>query len=100
MRRTEPDASLTLDSDAIPRAAEALMNLNRRHHVCVFWMEDDICTVCWAHAGDVIRAAEGLRLCGRCNGGGMIAPGDCCPECGGHGLAVAAEPTQPDPQTS
>lgn len=33
-----------------------------------------------------------VPFCERCNGGGLIAPGNCCPECGGGGyIGIAAE---------
>lgn len=36
----------------------------------------------------VAEAADEVWRCKRCNGGGMIAPGDCCQTCAGDGLRV------------
>ncbi len=91
----ETDESLTLDTAALTRAAEALgaaIDGGYRSHFCAEWDEGDGCTICWATAADVLRAAEGLKCCSRCNGGGMVAPGDCCDLCGGHGLEEIEEP--------
>lgn len=86
----ETHDSLTLDVDARERATEALsaaIDGGWRNHFCAEWMVDDGCEICWDIAAQVVRAAEGLRLCTRCNGGGTVGPeGDCCPECGGDGL--------------
>ncbi len=91
--QVDPSESLTLDPAARERATRALSTELRAHtHHCDKYEEDGVCTVCWALAADVVRAAEGLQLCGRCNGGGMVAPGACCPICGGDGL----EPTDAD----
>jgi hypothetical protein len=88
---TETSESLTLDVAARERATKALREAfehGHRTHYCAEWDEGDGCTICWSVAAGVIRAAEGLRECRRCNGGGMVAPGDCCPECGGDGLEI------------
>ena len=94
---TGPEDSLTLDVAARERATEALGNAiehGYRNHWCAEWMEDGVCTVCWEIAADVVRAAEGLRMCSRCKGQGVVDGGygtvSCCPECGGNGLEVAA----------
>lgn len=93
MSLTDTSESLTLDVEARTRAADALgaaIDGGYRNHFCAEWQEDGTCTICWDIAADVIRAAEGLRKCSRCNGGGMVGPeGDCCPMCGGDGLEVA-----------
>ena len=34
----------------------------------------------------IADAAKALIVCDRCNGGGLIAPGDCCQTCGGDGM--------------
>lgn len=88
----DPSESLTLDDEARTRAADALtMPGNGRNHTCGDYDDGDGCEICWALAGDIIRAAEGLRLCLCCNGMGMIGPeGDWCPTCGGNGLEVVA----------
>lgn len=81
--------SLTLRYEAGTRAAHALAEALKDgcgRHSCAEWQEDGVCRVCWDIAAEVIRAAEGLRLCSRCRGGGRVPPGDCCPECGGNGL--------------
>lgn len=36
----------------------------------------------------VVDEADKVWRCLRCNGGGMVAPGDCCPTCAGDGLRV------------
>jgi hypothetical protein len=88
----ETSESLTLDMDARTRAADAFgmaIEYGYRNHYCAEWNEGDGCTICWEHAADVIRAAEGLRCCSRCKGGGEVDGGGasaCCPECGGNGL--------------
>jgi hypothetical protein len=82
----ETNESLTLDDAALSRATEALSAANSDKHFCSEWQEDGVCRICWNVAAEVIRAAEGLRCCSRCNGGAMVAPGDCCPQCGGNGL--------------
>lgn len=84
--------SLTLDTEALSRAALALSGpaSNGRNHHCEGYDTGDGCTICWALAADVIRAAEGLRVCSRCNGGALVAPGACCPQCGGDGLEAIA----------
>lgn len=33
----------------------------------------------------LMRWRHGNVKCRRCAGGGMVAPGDCCPSCGGSG---------------
>jgi hypothetical protein len=86
---TETAESLTLDDGAMTRAADALgqaFKRGYRPHWCDEWDDGDGCELCWAAAADVIRAAEGLSKCSDCNGGGVVAPGDSCPECGGDGL--------------
>jgi hypothetical protein len=91
---TEPWESLTLDIEAHARAAAALSDAfeqGHQTHWCAEWEEGDGCTICWDIAADILRAAEGLRKCSRCRGGGMVAPGAECPECAGTGVeAVAA----------
>lgn len=86
----EPSESLTLDTDARDRATAALQEAfeyGHRSHWCAEWDDGDGCELCWENAAAVIRAAEGLRKCKRCNGRGTVGPeGDCCPECGGNGL--------------
>lgn len=88
--------SLTLDSEALERAANMLgtqLDGGDRRHFCAEWQEDDGCTICWAIAAEVLRAAEGLRKCSRCNGMGMVgSEGDCCPQCGGDGLELISPP--------
>lgn len=94
-RCVDTGESLTLDSAALTRAAEALgaaTERGYRGHFCAEWDEGDGCTICWSTAAAVLRAAEGLKECPRCGGGGMVAPGDCCPDCGGNGLAALTEP--------
>jgi hypothetical protein len=99
----EPESSLTLDMDARARAMEALSDaIEQGHqpHFCVEWDEGDGCSICWQIAADVIRAAEGLRCCLRCNGAGIVDGGgaaSCCPECGGNGLEplTASAPREP-----
>jgi len=89
----EPEESLTLDPDAIERAHDALRSAHEdgyRSHWCAEWLEDGVCTICWANAVDILLAAEGLRACPTCNGGGLVAPASCCPDCGGNGVGVAA----------
>lgn len=89
MAATEPDQSLTLDVDALTRGADALSHaIEHGHpgHYCAEWIEDGQCAICWEIAAEVLRAAEGLRKCGNCNGGAIVAPGGCCPSCGGNGL--------------
>lgn len=93
MTEREPSESLTLDVPARQRATEALqqaLDYGYRTHYCAEWDEDGACTICWDIAARVVRAAEGLRECARCSGGGMVAPGACCPECGGDGLEPLA----------
>jgi hypothetical protein len=94
---TDTSESLTLDDEARTRAAEALgeaLEYGYRGHYCAEHGRDGTvdggCEICWEVAAIVIRAAEDLRNCSRCSGGGMVAPGDCCPECGGDGLEVMA----------
>jgi hypothetical protein len=90
----EPDESLTLDVAARERATAALREAFQdgyRTHDCAEWIVDGTCEICWDVAACVVRAAEGLRNCSRCNGMGTVGPeGDCCPACGGNGL----EPTE------
>jgi hypothetical protein len=89
----ETENSLTLDTDACTRAQEALsreLDGGWNGHFCTEWTDgDDGCEVCWRMALAVLRAAEGLRLCKRCNGLGDVgseAGAVCCDECGGNGL--------------
>ena len=85
----ETENSLVLDQEAIDRAHKALRDAHEegyRSHWCAEWLEDGVCTICWANAIDVILAAEGLRFCSTCKGGGMVPPASCCPDCGGNGL--------------
>lgn len=84
--------SLTLDTEAVERARQALQDafeFGYRSHYCAEWTEDDGCTICWSIAGDILRAAEGLQCCSLCNGTGRPGPeGDACSECGGNGLEI------------
>lgn len=87
----EPENSLTLDTDALTRAANALSGaISGRRHDCDEHNDGDgCCRVCWEIAAEIIRAAEGLHMCPRCNGMGNVDGGgaaSCCPECGGDGL--------------
>ena len=93
MAAIEPEESLTLDDAAMTRAAEALglaIEHGHSNHYCAEWSGQegvtDGCEICWDIAADIVRAAEGLRKCPRCNGMGKVEPGDCCPSCGGDGL--------------
>lgn len=92
MMSVEPEESLTLDVDARTRAAAVLRNVledpDTRRHRCKEWEEDGECRICWEITRDVLLAAENLRSCSTCNGGGLVAPGSCCPECGGLGLEM------------
>lgn len=95
---TEPENSLTLDMDARARAAAALSEATEQgyaQHYCDGWDEGDGCTICWDAAAAVVRAAEGLRECQRCNGTGDVGGGAavCCNECGGNGLEPCSAKT-------
>lgn len=99
VRAIDPDESLTLDMDACTRAQEALsaaIDGGDRNHFCVEWTDDpeDGCEICWRTAIDVLRAAEGLRLCPTCNGIGHVGGGavSCCDDCGGNGLQPLSRP--------
>lgn len=89
--------SLTLDDAARTRAADALgeaFDRGYRSHYCDEHGRDGTadsgCEICWEVVAIVIRAAEGLRNCSQCRGGGMVAPGNSCPTCGGNGLEEAS----------
>jgi DnaJ-class molecular chaperone len=90
------DESLTLDVGARERATAALQDAlehGHRTHYCAEWTEDGTCTICWQVAADVIRAAEGLRLCATCRGTGQPGPeGDACSDCSGNGLDTLESP--------
>ncbi len=94
----EAEESLTLDTAARARAAFALseaIGAGFSPHWCDEWDEGDGCTICWDVAAAVIRAAEGLQKCRRCNGTGDVGAGAavCCDECGGNGLEPLAAAT-------